>query len=224
MDNVFRKYWTDAEEAKLFRTIRSRMSPAARRDAAWLSLLVKTGLRIGEFSRLTAPDATAALESRWLFVPRENRKKDRNGKAIDHQVPVTGPVKHALDELLRILWLDGWNTKDGATPLVASREGKALSVRSYQARIAYWCKEAGVPDGSPHFARHTRAMRIYRNSTSADPLGVVQAALGQRSRASTSIYAGVTKEDLQRELVALDGGGRVRKKDLRRRYEERGRA
>ncbi len=221
MDNVFRKYWTEAEESRLFRAIRSRSSPAARRDAAVFSCLVKTGLRIGEFSKLNAADAVAALETRWLFVPEELRKKDKKGKSIDHQVPVTEPVDKALRDLLRILELGGWSLKDKETPLVVSREGARLSIRSYQARLDYWCAVAGIPAGSPHFARHTRAMRIYKASTSADPLGVVQAALGQKSRASTSIYAGVTKEDLQRELTELDGGGRVRKKNLRKAFEAR---
>jgi len=222
MDNVFRKYWTDAEEARLFRTIRSRSSPAARRDAAWLLLLVKTGFRIGEFSRFTRADAIAALKQRWLFVPGEIRKQPAKGQALDHQVPVTQPVEAALKDLLRIGELAGYKDPEG--PLVVSREGNALAIRSYQARIKYWCREAGVRDGSPHYARHTRAMRIYRNSKSADPLGVVQAALGQKDRKSTAVYAGVTKEDLERELTELDGGGRVRKKDLRKAFDERGQA
>lgn len=220
MNNVFRRYWTESEEALLMRTIRSRAAPAARRDAGWLLLLLKTGFRIGEFSRLTAGDARAALDQGWIFVPGENRKKDKHGKALDHQVPVTDPVKEALQDLLLILRLGGHDVDDGA-PLVVSRLGRALSVRSYQDRIEYWCRIAGIPHASPHWARHTRAMRIVKKTRSNDPRAIVQAALGHASAASCGHYIGVTKEDLQRELTAIDGGGRVKKGDLRKRYEQR---
>lgn len=215
MGNVFKRYWTETELARLLAVIRKRSALQARRDAAWIALLVATGFRIGEFSRLTVADAEAALAEGWLFVPRERRK----GKHLDHQVPVTRRVEQALRELLTLRTLMGGAREPGA-PLVLSRRHRAMSVRSYQARLALWCREAGV-EGTPHFGRHTRAMRIMRGSTAKDPRGLVQAALGHASLASTGIYTRVTKEDLQRELELLDGAPRVKRSRLRARYEAR---
>lgn len=216
MDNVFRRYWTDGERSRLLATIRSRANVLARRDAAWVLLLVSSGCRIGEFSQLSVGVARLALETRWLFIPRENRK----GGQVDHQVPVTRPIEESLRALVRIEREMGGAGGD-QDPLVRSRKGKRMSIRGYQHKLALWCFEAKVQAGSPHFARHTRAMQIMRQSTSNDPRGLVKAALGHASIESTAVYTGVTKEDLARELATIDGPARVRKRDLRRVYEER---
>lgn len=216
MDNVFKRYWTDREESRLMSTIRSRASVLARRDAAWIMALVASGFRIGEFSLLNVSDAKLALETGWLFSPRENRK----GGKVDHQVPVTQPLRESLRELLKIERQMGGTGAD-AEPLVLSRNGRRMSIRGYQHKLGIWCFEAELGRGSPHFARHTRAMRIMKRSTSNDPRGLVKAALGQASIESTAVYTGVTKEDLQRELHAIDGAPRARKQDLRKLYEER---
>ena len=213
MDNVFRRYWTEAEERRLLAAMRATNGWAARRDEAWLQLLLATGCRIGEFARLTVADARAALREGWLFFPREHRK----GGHMDHQVPVTKPVAQALRALAAIAGAE----VAGDAPLVASRTGVALSVRSYQARIAHWCRMARVPHASPHWARHTRAMRIMKRSTAKDPRGLVQGALGHARIGSSGVYTRLSKEDLQRELELLDGARRVPKAKLRARYDER---
>lgn len=215
MDNVFKRYWTEPEQARLLAQPRSRSGLLARRDAAWLQLLICTGFRIGEFSRLRIGDAEAALAEGWIFVPRENRK----GGRVDHQVPVTRPIDKALRELLTVHREMGGTGQRGA-PLVLSRNGDAMSVRGFQFKVEAWCRAAGL-EGTPHFARHTRAMNIKRRSTSNDWRGVVKGALGHARLESGAPYTGLTKEDLRRELEAIDGPARARKQDLRRRYEER---
>lgn len=233
MDNVFRRYWTDAERSRLLATMRSRAGALARRDAAWLTLLVSSGLRIGEFSRLNVGDGRQALATGWLFIPSEIRKGfkarprlNRSGRLIvpkappDHQVPLTRPIEEALEALLRIQREMGGQGED-AEPLVLARNGTRMSIRGYQFKCAQWCFEAKIGAGSPHFARHTKAMRIMQRSTSRDPRGLVQAALGHASIESTAIYTRVSKEDLAAEMARIDGAARARKADLRRLYEER---
>lgn len=215
MDNVFRRYWTQSEQARLLSIVRGSSSILARRDAAVIVLLISSGFRIGEFSRLSVADAEDALESRWLFLPRELRK----GKKVDHQVPVTRPIEDALRALLATRREMGHGAEREA-PLVYSSKGRRMSVRGYQFRIAQWCAAAKL-EGSPHFARHTRAMKIKRESTARDWRQVVKGALGHASIESSEAYTGLSKEDLQRELERIDGPGRVRKEDLRRRYDER---
>lgn len=215
MDNVFRRYWTDREQSKLLALVRSRSSLYAQRDAASLLCLIATGCRIGEFLLLNVQDAKDALESRWLFLPREIRK----GKRVDHQVPVTKPVEDSLHQLLRLhSKLGGSGLPDA--PLVLSRKNLRMSVRGFQFKVAQWCEQAGI-DGTPHFARHTRAMSIKLKSTSPDWRGIVKSTLGHSTLESSAVYTAVSKEDLERELAAIDGPARVRKQDLRKRYDER---
>lgn len=215
---VMRRYLTAEEQARLLNAARACKAPAAQRDYWWMRLLLDTGLRVGEFSRLTVGQAHHALETGWIVIPAEHRK----GKRADHEVRVTAPVREALAGLLGIAEeLEGGAQLAWQTPLVSSRSGRALSVRSYQDRTRHWCRVAGLPPCSPHWFRHTRAMNILRKTTAANPLGVVQASLGHVSLSSTGVYTGLTKEDLAAALDSVDGPRRVRRSEARRQWRQR---
>lgn len=203
MEAVMRRYLTEQEQAQLLGKIRQFASVEARRDHAWISLMLATGCRVGEFSRLTFKQARIAVASNWLCIPKAHRK----GKQLDHALPATAPVRESLQGLMRIAREMGGDDADDA-PLVLSQRCQAMSVRGYQFRFTLWCKACGL-DASPHWLRHSRAMNIMRRSTSNDPRGIVQGALGQKCISSTGIYTRVSKEQLAAELAAVDGPRRV---------------
>lgn len=211
---VNHRYHTEAEQELLLRTVRQFGSLEARRDAAWINLLRLSGMRIGEFSRVTVLQARLALERGWLFVPKEHRKGQRH----DHSIVVTEPMREALRSLLAIQ-TEAFGSGADTEPLIYSRRGRAMSIRGYQDRYAHWCRQAGI-QGSPHWMRHTRAMNIMRRSTSNDPRGIVQAALGHTDISSSGIYTRVSKEELQGALAAVDSGGRrARRRTMRAAFE-----
>ncbi|MEN6629292.1 MAG: tyrosine-type recombinase/integrase [Sulfuricella sp.] len=215
------RYLTEDEQRLLLSTVKQFADVYATRDFAWMRLLINSGLRIGEFSKVTVGDGIQALKTGYLFIPK-NRRKGKPESRRDHSVLVTQPVREALLDLLGL--------RDGAEldeALVISRKSGSrgwagLSVRAFEQRTAYWAKLAQLPAGvSPHWFRHTRAMNIMHNTTSKDPRGVVQATLGQASISSTSVYTGITKEDLESALHEVDGKKVFRKRDMRRVYEGR---
>ena len=218
---VMKRYLTEEEQRRLLSTVKQFAGVHARRDYAWLRLLIHTGLRVGEFSKMTVGDAAQALKTGYVFIPKERRKgKPENRR--DHSVLVTHPVREALRDLLSL--------REGAEldeALVISRkkggrDWSGLTVRAFEQRAEHWVRMAGLPAGiSPHWLRHTRAMNIMHNTTSHDPRGVVQAALGHSSIASTGVYTGVTREDLENALHEVDGPKVFRKRDMRRVYEGR---
>lgn len=218
---VMKRYLTEEEQRKLLSTVKQFADVHACRDFAWMRLLIHTGLRVGEFSKTTVGDAIQALKTGYLFIPKERRKgKPENRR--DHSVLVTQPVRAALLDLLGL--------REGAEldeALVISRKSNGrdwsgLSVRGFEQRVAIWAKLAGLPEGvSPHWFRHTRAMNIMENTTSNDPRGVVQAALGHISIASTGVYTGVTRAAMEAALHEVDGPKVFRKRDMRRVYEGR---
>jgi site-specific recombinase XerC len=210
---INRRYHTDLEQKRLLSTVRSINTREAKRDAAWMNLLRLAGMRIGEFSRLTIAQARLALEEGWLFIPKEHRK----GKRRDHSVLVTEPMRVELRRLIDLQReFGGTGADDG--PLVLSGRGQRMSVRSYQARYAGWCRQAGV-QGSPHWMRHTAAMNIMRRSGAQDPRGIVQAALGHTTIASSGIYTAPSKEDLAEALSRASRSGRTPRRDMRARFE-----
>lgn len=219
---AFERYLTEAEQHLLLRHMHLRRADAlARRDGALMRLLLHTGMRLGETLVLTQAEALAALRSGWLFIPREHRK----GQRADHTVRCTEPVKEALRDLLAArVQIQQGQTAFEHEPLIISRLGQRMTARAVQKRVKRWCAEAGIEgDVTPHWFRHTRAKNIMRRSSSNDPRGVVQAALGHASISSTGIYTEVSKEELAAHLDEVDGLGDRRKvkRGLRKDYERR---
>jgi site-specific recombinase XerD len=213
---VMKRYLTEQQQGALLRAVSREAGLLPRRDSAWIRLLQGTGMRLNELVTMTVGDAEAALRNGRLFVPKERRKGGRQ----DHDYLVTEPVRRALADLLAVRREQGFmNLAAGA--LVMSRKHGGMSARGFEQRLALWAKAAGIGEGvSPHWLRHTRAMNIMRRSTSADPRGVVQGALGHASISSTGVYTRMSKEDLDEALRAVDGG-RLPKRALRREYEGR---
>lgn len=221
------RYLTEEEQARLLTLLRKEGAVCllAQRDDAVCRALINSGERIEEFSLTTVGDALAALRSDYLFVPREHRKGYSAGRAKDHSVYLTRPLREAIEDLLKVRAL----MTDGATarsddPLVISREGRRLSVRSYQARMKKWGAMAGLPPRfSPHWLRHTLAMNLKRRSTAKDPRGVLKAALGHTDIRSGGIYMTTSREEVEEALRQSAGPARrrIRTSALRREFEGR---
>ncbi|HLP97506.1 MAG TPA: tyrosine-type recombinase/integrase [Sideroxyarcus sp.] len=219
---VFRRFLTKSEQPQFLGTIRQYSGEIAKRDHAVCQLMIGGGTRVGETLKASVGDAVAALESSYLFIPKEHRK----GEACDLSVLVTLSIRTALLDLLSL--------REGAEmdePLIVSRNSKGrgwkpMTVRAFEMRVAHWAKLAGLPDGvSPHWFRHTHAKNIVRSSEAKDPLRVAQLSLGQKSRRSTEVYTQLDREELEEALKqtdsALHAKPRMRMAQLRREYEGR---
>lgn len=206
------RYLLEREQSRLLATVKACSHVLARRDYQVIRYLRGSGLRIGEFSLTTCRAARFAIEYGWHVIPKENRKGKRKG----HEAPIGRDAIDALKELLKIHAEMGGDGADDSI-LVRSRQGP-MSIRSFEDRIGMWCKRAGIPGGSPHWLRHTRAMNLIRRSEARDPRGVVQASLGHASIATTGIYTGVTREELLEAVARADGGAKLTRAQARRQF------
>lgn len=219
---AFEKFLSESQQRQLLRHMHLRRAdPLARRDGAVLRLLLHTGMRLGETCRMSVGCALAALKTGWIFIPKEHRK----GGKRDHTVRVTEPVREALRDLLgaRAEITQREFMREDA-PLLASRQGEGMSARAVQYMVKRRAVEAGLAATiSPHWMRHTRGKNIMRRSTSNDPRGLVQAALGHASISSTGIYTEVSADELADALEEVDGLGdrRAVKRSLRRAFDGR---
>lgn len=222
---MLHRYLTTEEQKRLIKAAAQSSDILSRRDAAWLTALLLSGLRIREFSLITLGDALSALRSKYLFIPKKHRKGGKN----DHRVFITQPLRAALSKLIEIRYeMTGEESTHVDAPLVISRQhagdAKPMSVRSYELRFKHWASIAELPaEASPHWLRHSRAINIMRNSEASDPRGVAQAALGHVSIASTGIYTKVLREDVESALTQTDAqnGKRVSLASLRKEFELR---
>jgi site-specific recombinase XerC len=200
-----KKYLTEAEQKSLLNAAKTCACPLAQRDYWWMRLAMSTGMRVNEMSLLLVAQAEAALRSGWLVVLAAQRKGGKRG----HEYLVTSSVRECLQHLLALQrdQAPPVDQQPESLPLLWGRDGKRLSVRSYQARLQHWARAAGLGLAvSPHWLRHTRAMNILRRSRAVNPLGVVQEALAHASIASTGIYTRMSREDYTAALLEVDGG------------------
>lgn len=191
---IMERFLTPAEEKKLFQTVRQNSSIEAQRDTAWMLLLRMTGIRIGTLSRLTVGDAQLALSEKRLTIRGEINK----GR-VAYKIYLGKQAETALKRLLKVR-RDMGHPEQSDGPLVMSREHNGMSIRSFQNRAKHWGELSGLTGFSPHWLRHTLAMRIMQESTAQDPRGIAMATLGHKSINSTAIYTQPDKATLQRVM------------------------
>lgn len=190
------RYLTRDEEARLFKRLRERAGREnasqliALRDLHLFKLLRHTGIRVNAATHIQCADARSAIAGKYL--QRRCDKGGRNGKSLCNSKAIA-----ALKGLLLVRRLLGFSESDEAR-LVVSRQGARISARAIQKRMKVWCADAGLAvSASPHWWRHTKAMRVMVDSTARDPRGVVQELLDHSSFESTVIYTRPSREEVE---------------------------
>lgn len=213
---------TYEEEARLRRAVKSRTGVQARRDHAWIRLLLTTGMRITEFSLQTVGDARAALASGYLYVPKAIRKKQTTDLTVHVKGEVAEALRDALTACAEMVGVAPSRLPD-ETPLVLSRKGGAMTVRAYQQRMKLWAHEAGIDESiSPHWLRHTFSVTYVENSEAAFPLVRLSNLLGHASPQSCMHYLTMSRGNEGAEIGRIfPARKRVSKAALRKEYEGR---
>ena len=207
--DYFLHYFTEKEEKKLFKTIKNTQGIYAERDYYWMLLMRETAVRLGVLAGpdivksqkqgipqlgFTVGDAECSLEQGYLTYFFANAKCQKR-----HPIALTKSSIHALKQLLKIQQDMGqnidWNVPRQDQPLFLSRNRKPMSRRNFQDRFKKWCVLAEVPEGSPHWLRHSWAKRyLERTTTPAEAIRRVQAVLGHSNINTTSIYTQPDKQ------------------------------
>jgi integrase/recombinase XerC len=146
----------------------------AARNAALITLLYGTGLRISEALSLKRGDAPLG---ETLTIVGKGRK--------ERAVPVLAAVRDAVDAYVK---LRPFAPERGA-PLFVSRRGKPMSAREAQALMQNLRGRLGLSArATPHALRHSFATHLLRNG---GDLRAVQELLGHASLSTTQKYTEV---------------------------------
>ena len=194
---TFDKYLTVSEEKWLLAHIAKHKDVLAQRDHAWIRFGRRTGARAETITKFTVGDADEALRNKQIRFRADILKGRKAGCGKDHFLTLTKERKQIIKDALRLRLAMG-HAIDHDMPLFMSRKNQGLSIRSLQARIKFWAKQCGIENAdavSPHWLRHTLAMRIMAESTADDPRLIVMAELGHSSYESSVVYTGATKEE-----------------------------
>jgi integrase/recombinase XerC len=163
--------------ARLLRVAKRGRHPP--RDLALVTLMVETGLRVGEVAGLLLDDLTIRERSGWVRVRGAKGLKER-------RVPLNVGARRALKGWLEI------RPACGEDAVFLSQKGGGLSKNGMQRVIAGLAGEAGI-EMSAHTLRHTFATNYLERSKDLVGLSWL---LGHRNINSTAVYVQPTMADL----------------------------
>lgn len=147
--------------------------------------LLFTGMRVGEFVRLTMDSIIKIGSAEWIRIPVGKLHNDR-------YIPLHPQVRQVLDE-----WVEHRDPSE-KSPCLFARNGRHYSVRAVQYAVARLARTAGIGHVTPHQLRHTMATQAINNGMSLESLA---ALLGHRSLKMTLVYAKIADRTVQTEYL-----------------------
>ena len=158
------------EEAARLVTI-ERDDPLSLRDRALFELAYSSGLRLSELAGMDVAGCD--------LTTGEVRVLGKGSK--ERIVPVGSAAREALARWLRVR-----RAAPGEPAMFIGRNGRRLSPRTIQQRLAEWAVRQGLSRHvHPHMLRHSFASHVLQSS---GDLRAVQEMLGHASIASTQVY------------------------------------
>lgn len=167
------------EVAGLLQAVQGGRPSLVKRDYAIVQLLLQTGIKLGELTRLRLSDVRLQGNGEGMLMVGGGNPREGNGN-ISRQVPLNSLACAALRDYLRIR-----PPSTSTENLFLSQEGSCISKRTVQRLIRVYTQFAGLEDVSAHVLRHTFAM-----STLADTgdISLVSRLLGHRCLETTAKY------------------------------------
>jgi site-specific recombinase XerD len=183
-DHPLPKALDDAAAAKLLRAAQTQPRMLVR---VVVEVLLRTGLRVGEFTALPADAVVLIGATHWLHVPVGKLHEDRYLPLHPHLITLIGDYRAAHVA--------------AGNPLLLPREsGRALDRHTVTRLINKAGADAGLPHIHPHQLRHTLATQAINRGMS---LEAIAALLGHRSLDMTLRYAKIANRTVADEYFAV---------------------
>jgi site-specific recombinase XerD len=176
----------DPEEVtNLLQAIHAGRPSLVKRDYAIVQLLLQTGIKLGELTRLRLSDVQLWGNGEGELLVGGGNPRESDGNR-GRQVPLNSLACAALQDYLQIR-----PPSNSTENLFLSQDGNCISKRTVQRLIRIHTQAAGLEDVSAHVLRHTFAV-----STLADTgdISLLSRLLGHRCMETTAKY--LTASDL----------------------------
>jgi site-specific recombinase XerD len=162
-----------------------------KRDRAIIEILLQTGIRLSELTRLNISDFELPDRNsgpiRGMGSLQISGKKGSSGRVL----PLNNKACIAIGDYLRVRPDANSNT------LFLNRFMKPLGQRGVQKLVQKYLELAEIRGASVHTLRHTFGAHHIAKGTS---LKTVQKVMGHKDKRSTSIYSALAHEVMNREL------------------------
>jgi site-specific recombinase XerD len=167
------------EVTSLLAAVQGGRPSLVKRDYAIVQLLLQTGIKLGELTRLCLADVQLRANGAGsLLVGGGNPRGGDDSKY--RRVPLNPMACSALRDYLRV------RPPSASTEnLFLSQEGSCISKRTVQRLIRVYTQAAGLEDVSAHVLRHTFAVSTLANT---GDISLVSRLLGHRCMETTAKY------------------------------------
>lgn len=160
------------------------------RDAAIISLLLTSGIRVGELSSLRLRDLM--LEDRKIVVERKRNKED--------VVPFSNKTLGLINEYLAIRETVYHADTNNSSPLFVTKyrgKANAISKNTVQKMITKYATAYGKPGLTAHVLRHSFGTNVFKKTKN---IRGVQEILGHSNISTTQIYTHMLNDE-ERDLI-----------------------
>ena len=180
------RFLTEREYKQLLDAVRHEP-----RDAAIIEVYLQTGMRLSEVSKLQVTDVE--LPVRISKEPGSVGAAHIMGKGRKARtVTLNWKACKAIRAYRAVRPTD---TDDPSLFLTKFKRG--IGPRSIELLVSKYLQEAGILGASVHTLRHTFGTHSVKRGTN---LRVIQEALGHASLETTSLYVGLAREEMDRQL------------------------
>jgi site-specific recombinase XerD len=172
------------------------------RDKAILTLLSRTGQRIGDWSTLAGRHGVLGMTLDDIDRKRRTITVRLKGARDEHRVPITDDFWPLLDKYLNA---ERHAARDLNALWIAARKGrgKALCYATFESSLRYIARKAGV-SVHPHLFRHTLAQGVLDTTGN---IKVAQEILGHAHLSTTAdLYMRVDQQAMVSALAAVKTG------------------
>jgi site-specific recombinase XerD len=176
---------SESETQALLRAAGQTRHGLAKRNYALVTLLLESGLRVGELCELRLSDLNLRDRSGQVGVREGKGRKPR-------EVPLNASARRAL----RLYLASREHLQPEDYVFLSERGGKPLALRTVEATLAHLGRRAHIQRlaVTPHLLRHTFAQRYLKRNPGK--LVELAALLGHESLDTTALYTRPTAEQL----------------------------
>ena len=168
------------EVESLLAAVRESGSRLASRDYAIVQVMLQTGIRVGELTRLRLTDLELSEESGLLMITGA-------GPSGGREIPLNSSVRKAIKAYLEE------RGESRSDHLFLSVKGEPLSVRSVQRLVGSYARAGGVEDVSTYTLRQTCGQQLLRDT---GDLALVARLMGHRRLETVIKYILPGQQDL----------------------------
>ena len=184
------------EQLALLRAVRRSEN---LRDLAIITMLLHTGMRIGELCNLRVSDIRISTNSNMVTVREGKGTKRRNIPLNSTVIGILKDYLQSFDNSGEIAYIVG-STPERQRFLFYGQKRMPLTDRGVRYIIQKYAYEAKIDNLSPHVFRHTCAKNLIDAGQSIDRVARI---LGHSNVNTTSIYTMPTERDLHITMESI---------------------